>query len=231
MYKSVALWLLWISFIAYAFVLAPPNQSDTFTLIKHLSLGQWDDINPLIIALFNLMGIWPLIYSALMYTDDHGQQVPTWLFAIASFAIGGFAILPYLALRQPYPSFLGRPGRLIYWVESRWLGGAIALISLTVLGYGIIAGDWGNFVEQWQQSRFIHVMSLDFCLLCSLVGALLGDDMARRGLSNRRIFWAIVLTPLLGILTYLCLRPPLQVQIDTVPGSNNANTSTSLPAS
>ena len=231
MYKSVAFWLLWIGFITYAFALAPPNQSDTFTLIQHLSLGQWGDINPLIIALFNLMGIWPLIYSALMYSDGHGQPVPAWLFAIASFALGGFAILPYLALRQPNSSFLGCPGRFIHLVESHWLGGAIALGSLTLLGYGFIAGDWGNFVEQWQQSRFIHVMSLDFCLLSSLVGVLLGDDMARHGLSDRRIFWAIVLTPLIGIVTYLCLRPPLQLQADNVHGNNDLNTPTILPTS
>ena len=39
--------------------------------------------------------------------------------------------------------------------------------------------------------------------------SLLGDDMARRGLSDHRIFWAVSLVPLLGPLFYLCLRPPL----------------------
>jgi len=40
-------------------------------------------------------------------------------------------------------------------------------------------GDWENFVQQWQTSRFIHVMSLDFTFL-PIVSSTLGDDMARR---------------------------------------------------
>ena len=52
-------------------------------------------------------------------------------------------------------------------------------------------------------------MSLDFCLLCVLFSALLGDDMARRGMKNPAIFWLTALIPLFGPLAYLCLRSPL----------------------
>ncbi|MEG4349046.1 hypothetical protein QUA74_04800 [Microcoleus sp. LAD1_D3] len=44
--------------------------------------------------------------------------------------------------------------------------------------------------------------------------------MARRGLSDDRIFWAVSIVPLLGPLVYLCLRPPLPespTQIATFP--------------
>lgn len=207
--RSPLLWLLWAGFILYAFLFAPPDQPDTFDLIQDLSTGQWDGINPLIIALFNLMGVWPLIYSALLYADGAGQRIPAWPFAIASFGVGAFALLPYLALRRPNPTFPGKPNGFIRLMDSRWLGGAIALGTLTLLGYGLLEGNWADFVAQWQQSRFIHVMSLDFCLLCGLVGTLLGDDMARRGLDSRQMFWAIALTPLLGIVAYLCFRPSL----------------------
>jgi bacteriorhodopsin len=83
--------------------------------------------------------------------------------------------------------------------------GAIALLT-----YGLTAGDWSNFIQQWQSDRFIHVMSLDFCMLCLLFPALIGDDMARRGLQDKRIFWAVALVPLLGAIAYLTLRPPLE---------------------
>jgi hypothetical protein len=56
---------------------------------------------------------------------------------------------------------------------------------------------------------FIHVMSLDFCMLCLLFPALLADDMARRGMQNSTAFWAVTLVPLFGPLAYLCARPPL----------------------
>ena len=33
--------------------------------------------------------------------------------------------------------------------------------------------------------------------------------MARRGLRDSRIFWAVALVPLVGAIAYLCLRPPM----------------------
>jgi hypothetical protein len=209
MSRKLGFWLLWVSVVAYAFLLAPPNQPDTIELIKNLSTGKWEGINPLIIALFNIMGIWPMIYSALMFIDGRQQKIPAWLFAAASFGVGAFALLPYLALREPNQEFSGSKDIVLKLLDSRWLGVALTLGTLVLLGFGLFKGDWGNFIEQWQTSRFIHVMSLDFCLLCLLFPALLGDDMARRGLKNSQLFWAVALLPLIGPLLYLCVRPPL----------------------
>lgn len=65
MVKKIAFGFLCLGFIIYAFFLAPPEQPGTFELIKNLSTGQWQGVNPLVIALFNLMSIWPLIYRRL----------------------------------------------------------------------------------------------------------------------------------------------------------------------
>lgn len=209
MFRKVALLLLWVGFVVYAFAFAPPNQPDTLTLIQDLSTGKWEGINPLIIALFNIMGVLPLLYSCFLYSDGRMQKLPAWPFAIGSFAVGAFALLPYLALRQSNPSFTGeKNGWLKLW-DSRWLGGLVAIGAIGLLIYGLTQGNWNDFVQQWQTSRFIHVMSLDFCLLCLLPAALLGDDMARRGINDRRIFWTVALIPLLGALVYVTFRPPL----------------------
>jgi len=53
-------------------------------------------------------------------------------------------------------------------------------------------------------------------LLSSLVPTLLVDDMARRGLSDRRIFWAVALVPLFGPLVYLVLRPSIGTNVSSV---------------
>ncbi|NJO51157.1 MAG: DUF2834 domain-containing protein [Leptolyngbyaceae cyanobacterium RM2_2_4] len=211
MVRSIAFWLLWMGFSAYAFLLAPPNQSDTFALIKDLSTGQWNGINPLVIALFNIMGVLPMLYACLVFIDGRGQKVPAWLFASASFGVGAFALLPYLALRKPNPTFVGEKNALLKLLDSRWTALALSVGAIALLTYGLTTGDWSNFIQQWQSDRFIHVMSLDFCLLCLLFPALIGDDMARRGLQDQRIFWAVALVPLLGAIAYLTLRPPLEV--------------------
>ncbi|MGD1922127.1 MAG: DUF2834 domain-containing protein, partial [Pleurocapsa sp.] len=67
-----------------------------------------------------------------------------------------------------------------------------------------------DFVTQWHNSQFVHVMSIDFCILSFLLpAAILKDDMERRGIKDIKLFWAIALTPLFGSLVYWCIRPQL----------------------
>lgn len=224
MVRKIGFWLLWVGFVAYAFLLAPPNQPGTPELIKNLSTGQWQGINPLVVSLFNIMGVWPIIYSCLLFIDGRGQKIPAWPFAAASFGVGAFALLPYLALREPSTEFPQGKNAFLKLLDSRLTGIALTIGTVILVGYGLLNGDWGNFIQQWQTSRFIHVMSWDFCLLCLLFPALLGDDMARRGLKNPQLFWLTALVPLFGPLIYLCVRPHLPaVGAQKVP-------STSAPA-
>ena len=213
----IGLGLVWLGFVGYAFGLAPPDQPDTFLLIQRLSTGDWADINPLIVALFNLMGIWPLAYSALALVDGAGQRLPAWPFVVGSFGLGAFALMPYLVLRSPNPDTLPPRHLLVRLLESRGLGIVLFCGTLALLVYGLSNGDWADFVAQWRTSRFIHVMSLDFCMLALLVPTLLGDDMARRGMQSP--LWMALITgvPLLGLSAYLALRPPLPPETVTPP--------------
>lgn len=217
MVRKITFGVLWLGLLTYAFFLAPPEQPGTLELIKNLSIGQWQGINPLVIALFNLMGIWPVIYSAVVFIDGRGQKIPAWPFAIASFAVGAFALLPYLALREPNNNFVGKKNALLKLLDSRVTGVVLTVATVILVAYGLTAGDWDSFVQQWQTNRFINVMSLDFCLLCLLFPTLLGDDMARRSWKNPQLFWLIALIPLFGPLIYLSVRPPLpEVGVDSM---------------
>ncbi|MEL6553065.1 MAG: DUF2834 domain-containing protein [Cyanobacteria bacterium J06621_11] len=225
MIQKISFTLLWLGFSLYAFTLAPPAQPDTFEVITKLSTGQWDEINPLIVALFNLMGIWPIIYACLALIDGIGQKIPAWPFVTLSFGIGAFALLPYLALREPNvepnnaATDLSKDqsrSKLLTLVDSPWTGRAIALASITLLIYGLANGNWADFAQQWQTSQFIHVMSLDFCMLCAVVSPLVKSDMAKRGIDNPALFWAAALIPLLGVVFYLSVRSPLQTEANNL---------------
>lgn len=207
MTRKISFILLWVAFVSYASLLAPADQGNTLPLIQQLSTGQWSGINPLIIALFNLMGIWPMIYGSILFVDGCGQKIPAWPFAAASFGFGAFALLPYLALREPAPDFPGEPDRVLKIWDSQWLEIALSGGAIALLVYGFTQGDWGDFIQQWQTNRFIHVMSLDFCLLSLLFPTLVGDDLARRQMDSR--WWVISLVPLVGAISYLVLRSPL----------------------
>jgi hypothetical protein len=201
---------LWLGFTIYAFGFAPPDRSDTLQLIIDLSTGKWAGINPLVIALFNLMGILPMTYACLMLIDGKAQRISAGLFSAAAFGVGAFAILPYLALRSPPSpnSQIDRRG-MIKLVDSRWFGVTLTLGTIGLLSYGIVQGDWADFVRQWQTNRFIHVMSLDFCLLTLLLPVLISDDIDRRNFTNPQAIKILSLVPLFGGLIYLCIRPSL----------------------
>ena len=147
MLRKITFGLLWLGFISYAFFLAPPEQPDTFELIKNLSTGNWQGINPLIISLFNIMGIWPFIYSAVVFFDGRGQRISAWPFALGAFALGAFSLLPYLALREPNQKFVGEKNLFLKILDSRILG-ILLTIGTAVLFASSFQGDWGDFFQQ-----------------------------------------------------------------------------------
>ena len=187
---------IWIGLITYAFVLSPPDQPDTFDLIRRMTTGDWNDINPSILAIFNAMGIWPMAYACMVLIDGRGQRIPAWPFVALSFGIGAFALLPYLGLRQPNPDFQGSKSALLKLTDSRWVGGLLLLGAVVVLGSGLLYGDWSDFWQQWQTSRFIHVMTLDFVMLWLMFPVLLPDDLARRNWPQRWVYVAVLALPL-----------------------------------
>lgn len=209
MSKRIIFWAIWLLFIVYATIFAPPDQSNSLALITQLSTGKWQDINPYVVALFNIMGVWPILYGSVMLTDGQRQTVRAWPFLVGSFAVGAFAILPYLALRTPNLNHPIQQSWILAIANSRWLGVIVFASVLGLLGYAITQGSWADFIQQWQSSRFIHVMSLDFCLLCLLFPTLLKDDWASRGLERSWLYWLVLFTPLIGPACYLVFRPPL----------------------
>lgn len=218
--RKIALWLLWLSFAVYAFGFAPPNRPDTLDLIMRLSTAQVEGINPFIVALFNIMGVFPVIYACLLLFDGRMQSVKAYPFVLGSFAVGAFAVLPYLALRTPNGEFTGKKNWLLKVLDSRWLGGVVAIAAIGLVFYGLTQGNWADFAQQWQTSRFIHVMSLDFCLLCLLFPLILRDDMARRGWRNSAVVWAVSLIPFLGAAIYLVVRPAIAESASDVTSSS-----------
>ncbi len=223
MIRALVLTVVWLGLLAYAFLGAPAEDPQTAQLIEALVAGNWVGINPAIVALFNLMGVWPLAYAGLALMDGHHQRIPAWPFVLGSMALGAFVLLPYLILRRSPPAShavgtytlpQGLLRRwLLAWVESRWWGLGILLGSLGLGLYGLAQGDWPGFLAQWQSNRFIHVMGLDFCLLWLLIPLLLGEDMSRRGLRSPGLMALIAAVPLVGLGAYLTLRPPLVGQV------------------
>ena len=178
-------------------------------LIINMSIVEWDGINPIIIAIFFIMGIFPLVYGAFILFDSKEQPVSPYPFFLASFGLGAFALLPYFYLRQPDTSWQKEKSLLLKILDSRLMAIISSISVLVFIIWGTVQGDWADFIHQWHTSQFVHVMSIDFCLLCCLLPfAILPDDLKRRGINHSKLFW-LALLPLFGSLIYWCVRPPL----------------------
>ncbi len=209
--RKIALLLIWVGFVAYTLWLAPLDQPDTWPLVKKLLTLQWGKLNAIIPVLFSLMGVWPMIYACLMFADGRMQNFRAWPYFIGSNGTGVICLLPYLIFRKPNQEFYGIKDKWLRSLDKRSTGVYLLLGTIGLLVYAAIAGDWGDYVQQFQTRHFVHLISIDFCLMCLIfpLTSLFDDDMARRGLKDSRIFWAVALVPLFGPLVYLCLRPPL----------------------
>ncbi len=206
--RRLAYALLLLAFLYYVVRVAPPDNGHEPSFLG-LALGQGPARNPAIWAVFNLLGIVPLMYWALMFPDSRGQRVWAWPFALGLMAFGSFVLLPYLILRRPYPETV--PGSST--LAARWFGGrpfavCVGLALLFLLAIGIGRGDWADYARWFRASNFIHVMTVDFLLLIFLFPALLRDDMTRRHITDDTPLgrWTLGV-PLLGPIVYLACRP------------------------
>jgi hypothetical protein len=226
MVRKILLWWIWAGFVWYTLRLAPLDQPDTWAIARQLITLQWGELNAYLVAIFWLMGVWPMIYACLMFADGRRQLIPAWPYFLTSNATGVLCLLPYLGLRQPNPSFSGPKDAWLRKLDSRAMGVGLTVCAIALVAYALLMGDWVDFVQQWHTRSFVHLISLDFCLMCLVfpISTLLPDDMARRGLDNPPLFWVAALIPLFGPLLYLCLRPPL-------PDAASASASPKWPTS
>ena len=93
--------------------------------------------------------------------------------------------------------------------DSRWTGIVLLLTTIWRLAWAWLNGDWGDYVRQWQSIPFVHLITWDCCLMAVIFPSLLGErNMARRGLADDRIFWAVSRVPLLGLASLSLFAPP-----------------------
>lgn len=211
MFRKIALFSIWVGFSAYTVWLAPLDRPDTWPLVKNLLLFQLAEVNAILVAIFWLMGVWPMIYACLMFADGRMQNFRVWPYFLGSNFTGVICLLPYLIVRKRNQEFYGGKDKWLRLLDRRATGFVLLLSTIGLFTYAIVAGDWGDYIEQFQTIHFVHLISLDFCLMCLVfpLTSLFDDDMARRNIKDSRIFWTVALVPLFGPLVYLCLRPSL----------------------
>ena len=208
--------LLWLALSIYAIASSKfltSNMESDFELITKMSTGQIAGINPMLVAVFYIMGIFPFAYAAFILFENKEDQVSPYPFFLGSMGLGAFVLLPYLALRKPDGTWNGQKNLFQKALDSRLMAISSSIALVVLLVWGITQGDWSDFANQWQTTKFIHIMTIDFCFLCLLFPAVLKDDFQKRGVAGT--LKAIAYIPLFGALIYWCLRPQLPVNSES----------------
>ncbi|PSB11411.1 hypothetical protein C7B62_05770 [Pleurocapsa sp. CCALA 161] len=136
MARKLFLGLLWLAFTIYAIASSfTKTQQGDFELILKLSTGEFAGINPIIIAIFYIMGIFPVVYAAFILFDSN-QKISPYPFSAVSFGLGAFALLPYLALRQTDITVNKSKNWLLKILDSRLtaIAASVAVIALMIWG-------------------------------------------------------------------------------------------------
>ncbi|CAA7023669.1 unnamed protein product [Microthlaspi erraticum] len=218
--SSVLLFALWGALLYYCFNLAPdqtPTQ-DLYFLNKLLNLKSDDGfrMNQILVGLWYIMGLWPLVYGMLLLPTGRSKTPPAWPFVVLSFFGGVYALLPYFALWNP-PSPPVSEAEVRQWplniLESKVTAAVTLVAGLGIILYAVVgnSGDWKEFYQYFRESKFIHVTSLDFCLLSAFAPFWVYNDMTARKWFDKGGRWLLPVSavPFLGPSLYLLLRPAL----------------------
>lgn len=159
--KFIVIWLL---LLAYAVFLAPGSEGSD-PVMEQVFSGNLDAIDPLVLTVFNSLGIFPLVFLTILLRNDR-QRWPAWPFSLAAFAGGAFALLPWFAFGdRPKKRGLRTPGWILRILRSK-----IWLILLLVFFVGnlltLLQGvSFSGYSEAFMESSLVSVMTVDWFIL------------------------------------------------------------------
>lgn len=201
--------VIWLLLVVYAVFLAPPFQPASIEFVINTFQFNLAEVEPLAFMVFNLLGVWPLIFATVLLSDGFQQRVPSWPFILLSFGTGAFALLPYLAFRTPHTQFTNPPSRSIKIIEHKLVALVLFVITTGLVIIGIAFGNFADFTNLWLTDRLVNVMTIDAALVTLLFPYVLYDDMHRRQYYCQRRYIIFSIIPLFGPLLYLLIRPSL----------------------
>ena len=200
--SRVVLLVFWLLFVGYALVLAPGGRGgEDPHLLPLLTLS---DEHPLLLAVFSLLGLFPMAYAALLLREDSARK-PAWPFSLAAFGLGAFALIPYYIVnRSLAPEVSPRvPGTIASVIRSRSYLIVVSLLTLGVIGYGLGAGRVSELMDAMATSQFVHVMTIDLVVLWLFSIYCIRRD-ARRSGGSPWLAW-LGLLPIIGLCLYVGL--------------------------
>jgi hypothetical protein len=222
---------LWILFLGFGLFLSPGELLDpTDTIIIEGFINDPSNasgaMNPLFFAVFNALGVMPIVMAQLILPQGSKQGVPAAPFLLGSFAAGYGSAGLYLTLRAPPVNTKNKTEAS--WITANvmdnkianWI--VVALCGSVVVTSGILSSPDGltNILESYQllasTSKLVSVSSVDLLILNVVAATLIPQDYRLRKADGEGkngmvslMAASTVLLPVIGAAVYCALRPPL----------------------
>lgn len=152
------------------------------------------EADPLVFAVFNLLGLFPLAFLTLALSTNK-LKILDFALLFSGFMLGGFVSTLYF-IRASKPSF-----KPIKWLQSISILG-ILLTFMTIVS-GLIFGSITTYIELFKSDSFIHIMTLDFIFMVFISPILL------RPISK---YYLLGLIPIIGIFIPLIIEKNIQAK-------------------
>lgn len=194
--KSILL-AFWLLFICYALFLTPVEGNWDYVA----TLFSLDEPEPLIMAVFLLLGVWPVVFGLLLLENDQ-SSISAWPYVMFSFLFGAFALLPYFIFHRDQRKRENRTSnRTRELIKNPFFPFSLLIFTMIFVIYGLVYGNVEVYQEAFFNSRFVHVMTLDFFMLTLLsVMGISHHAYHRNGRGNR---WSLLgFIPIIGALIY-----------------------------
>ncbi|PYZ91527.1 hypothetical protein CR194_19535 [Salipaludibacillus keqinensis] len=196
--KLVVLMLL----LLYTFFIAPGAGSQEDLLFQQLVTGQFNEVDPLVVTVFSMLGVYPIIFAMLLIPKDHYRWA-AWPFVLFSFVLGAFSLLTYFIFRKNKTYDKPRGPKLLHKSLVHPISVSIVLIiavSLYVNGSG---GSLTAYQQAFMSSHLVSVMTIDLFVLIWLSYDVLKNEW------NLRFSW-LAFIPAIGPLVLLLKHKNLQ---------------------
>jgi hypothetical protein len=196
----VTLLVVWVSILAYALLASPPeDEALRDALVRGSFTVRFGSVDPSVAAVFSSLGIVPVLMASFLVPDGRGRRPPAWPFALLSFALGAFAILPYLVLRSPGGTpDTTRLGPLVRLLRSRVLAWLIVAGLTSLLAWGVVAGSAAAYAHAFRTARLVHMMTIDLGLCAALLPLLVAHVRRTERVTGSAMLAGLLCVPVLG---------------------------------
>ena len=209
--------LIWLCLCAASWRFAPPIRPDWMAWCIRMLGGDWALENPLMLAEFNMMGLWPLLLGAQcrsgLFLRNNAMALPLCVSIASSMCLGCFALAPAIALCataavHPSATVSSSNANTLNTAQkilaSPWFAGWL-LVSGTLLGlWGALMGDLHAFKAEVAGEGFAMIMSFDFLAFWALSMCLAWALDVSEGAAGYR--WLQTLVPVVGTASWLLTR-------------------------